>query len=37
LFARLTDFDLAPGNTLDYDESYMFHGFKELHISFRRR
>ncbi|MHB8465369.1 MAG: cytochrome P450 [Acidimicrobiales bacterium] len=37
LLDRLADLELAPGNTLDYDESYMFHGLKELHITFRRR
>jgi cytochrome P450 len=35
LLDRLSDIELAPNNTFDYDESYIFHGLKELHLTFR--
>jgi cytochrome P450 len=35
LLDRLSDIELAPNNSFDYDESYIFHGLKELHLTFR--
>ena len=36
LFDRLDDIRLAAGNPLDYEESYVLHGLRELHLEFHR-
>jgi cytochrome P450 len=35
LFDRLSDIKLGTNNTFAYEESYIFHGLKELHLTFR--
>jgi cytochrome P450 len=34
LFDRLSEIELGPNNTFAYEESYIFHGLKELHLTF---
>jgi cytochrome P450 len=37
LLERLDDIQLAPGNTFEMEPTYVLHGFKELHLTFRPR
>ena len=37
LLGRLDDIRLAPGNTFEMEPTYVLHGFKELHLTFRPR
>ena len=37
LLGRLEDIRLAPGNTFEMEPTYVLHGFKELHLTFRPR
>ena len=37
LLARLDDITLAPGNTFEYESTYVLHGLRELHLQFTPR